>query len=72
MNSALPLLFPFLCLGALACPAQIAKPTPAGRIALWPGKAPIGGVRFEECARDLEVFLPPAPRRRLHPPCHRP
>lgn len=60
MNSALLLLVPSLSLGALACPAQIPKPTPAERIALWPGTAPIGGARFEECARDLEVFLPPA------------
>jgi len=41
-----------------AASAQNDQPTE--RIALWPGKAPIGGGAFEECAKEVEVFLPPA------------
>lgn len=37
-----------------------ARPTPAVRIALWHGKAPDGGGKFEDCTNELEVFLPPA------------
>ena len=36
------------------------KPKPAERIALWPGKAPNGDGTVEDCAKELEVFLPPA------------
>lgn len=39
--------------------AQAAKPIPTERIALWPGKAPIGDGTFEESTEELEVFLPP-------------
>lgn len=35
-------------------------PTPSERIALWPGKAPIGDGKFEDCTLELQVFLPPA------------
>ena len=41
-------------------PARPVKPTPTERVALWPGKAPIGDGGFEECNLELEVFLPPA------------
>jgi len=41
-----------------AASAQNDQPTE--RIALWPGKAPIGGGALEECAKEVEVFLPPA------------
>jgi acetyl esterase/lipase len=44
--------------GALA--ADTIKPAPTERIALWPGKAPIGDGKFEDCAKELDVFLPPA------------
>ena len=40
-----------------------AKPVvsiPTERVALWPGKAPVGNGKFEECNLELEVFLPPA------------
>lgn len=40
-------------------PADPVKPTPTGRIALWPGKAPIGDGKFEDCTSELQVFLPP-------------
>ncbi|MBB5035546.1 alpha/beta hydrolase [Prosthecobacter vanneervenii] len=36
------------------------KPSPTTRIALWPGRAPNGDGTFEDCALELEVFLPPA------------
>ncbi len=36
------------------------KPAPTKRIALWPGKAPIGGGKFEDCSLELQIFLPPA------------
>ncbi|MFP6763279.1 MAG: alpha/beta hydrolase [Planctomycetaceae bacterium] len=38
------------------------QPTPTGRVALWPGKAPIGDGEFENCDLELEIFLPPADR----------
>ncbi|MBC8357306.1 MAG: alpha/beta hydrolase [Planctomycetes bacterium] len=41
-------------------PAKLVKPTPTERVALWPGKAPIGDGKFEDCNLELEVFLPPA------------
>ncbi|MGZ0172652.1 MAG: alpha/beta hydrolase [Planctomycetales bacterium] len=41
-------------------PAKTAKPTPTERVALWPGKAPVGDGKFEDCNLELEVFLPPA------------
>ena len=44
----------------LLATAQTAKPTPTERIALWPGKAPIGDGTVEDCSKELEVFLPPA------------
>lgn len=37
-----------------------ARPTPNERIALWPGKAPVGGGKFEDCPKEVEVFLPAA------------
>ncbi|WP_395738615.1 alpha/beta hydrolase [Prosthecobacter sp.] len=42
--------------GADAAP----RPAPTERIALWPGKAQNGDGTFEDCALELEVFLPPA------------
>lgn len=33
---------------------------PSARVALWSGKAPIGGGKYEDCNLELEVFLPPA------------
>lgn len=45
---------------SLLATAQTAKPTPTERIALWPGKAPIGDGTVEDCSKELEVFLPPA------------
>ncbi|MCB1275118.1 alpha/beta hydrolase fold domain-containing protein [Prosthecobacter sp.] len=36
------------------------KPTITDRVPLWPGKAPVGDGKFEECSKELEVFLPPA------------
>jgi acetyl esterase/lipase len=36
------------------------KPEPTRRIALWPGKAPIGEGKFEDCRLELQIFLPPA------------
>lgn len=44
---------------ALLATAQTAKPAPTERIALWPGKAPNGDGTFEDCAKEIEVFLPP-------------
>lgn len=41
---------------ATATPAS--KPEPTERIALWAGKAPNGDGTFEECEKELEVFLP--------------
>ena len=41
-------------------PAGFVKPEPTRRVALWPGKGPIGDGAFEECSLELEVFLPPA------------
>lgn len=35
------------------------KPEPTARVALWPGKAPIGDGSFEDSNAELEVFLPP-------------
>ncbi|MHB1083173.1 MAG: alpha/beta hydrolase [Prosthecobacter sp.] len=35
-------------------------PTPTERIALWPGKAPVGDGTFEASTHELQVFLPPA------------
>ena len=35
------------------------KPEPTSRVALWPGKAPIGGGSFEDSNAELQVFLPP-------------
>ncbi len=40
--------------------AQPVKPIPTERVALWPGKAPIGDGTFEDCSLEAEVFLPPA------------
>lgn len=34
--------------------------TPTERIALWPGKAPVGDGTFEASTHELQVFLPPA------------
>ncbi|MFK5924267.1 MAG: alpha/beta hydrolase [Verrucomicrobiota bacterium] len=34
--------------------------TPTERVALWPGKAPIGDGKFEDSSLELQVFLPPA------------
>jgi acetyl esterase/lipase len=39
---------------------EAAKPTATERVALWPGKAPIGDGKFEDCTLELQVFLPPA------------
>ena len=36
------------------------RPTPTERIALWPGKAPVGDGTFEASTHELQVFLPPA------------
>lgn len=41
-------------------PATPIKPKPTERVALWPGKAPVGDSKFEDCKLELEVFLPPA------------
>ena len=50
-----------LIMMALISPAQQpAKPTPNARIALWPGKAPIGEGKFEDSKHELQIFLPPA------------
>lgn len=40
--------------------AETVKPTPTERIALWPGKAPVGDGGLEDCTTELQVFLPPA------------
>jgi acetyl esterase/lipase len=41
--------------------APVAKPTPSHRVPLWPtNQAPIGGDKYEDCTKELEVFLPPA------------
>ena len=40
--------------------APAAKPTPTHRVMLWPGQAPIGDGKTEDCMKELEVFLPPA------------
>lgn len=34
------------------------KPEPTVRIALWPGKAPVGDGAFEDSMSELQVFLP--------------
>ena len=53
-----------LCIVSLASqlaaqtPAKQAKPTPSKRVALWSGKAPVGGGKFEDCTLELEAFLP--------------
>lgn len=39
---------------------QAVKPTPTACVALWSGKAPVGGGKYEDCNLELEVFLPPA------------
>lgn len=55
-----------LCLLALSSltnaqsPAASASPSPTLRVALWPGKAPLGEGKFEDCHSELQVFLPPA------------
>ncbi len=55
-----------LCLLALSSlanaqsPAAPASPSPTWRVALWPGKAPVGEGKFEDCHSELQVFLPPA------------
>lgn len=41
-------------------PADPPPPEPTQRVALWPGKAPIGDGKVEDCALQLQVFLPPA------------
>lgn len=33
---------------------------PTSRVALWPGEAPVGDGKSEDCDLELEVFLPPA------------
>jgi hypothetical protein len=43
-------------------PANAAKLTPTERIALWPGKTPVGDGKFENCKLEIEVFLPPVDR----------
>jgi len=41
--------------------APVAKPTPSHRVPLWPtNHAPIGDGKYENCTKELEVFLPPA------------
>ena len=40
-------------------PAPPAKPEPTARVALWPGKAPVGDGTFEDNRSELQVFLPP-------------
>ncbi|MCF7786032.1 MAG: alpha/beta hydrolase [Prosthecobacter sp.] len=46
---------------AAEAPAKpIASATPTERIALWPGKAPVGDGTFEASTHELQVFLPPA------------
>lgn len=40
--------------------SESAKPTATERVALWPGKAPIGDGKYEDCSLELQVFLPPA------------
>jgi acetyl esterase/lipase len=45
-------------IASAATPAPM--PTPTKRIALWPGKAPIGDGTFEASTQELLVFLPPA------------
>jgi acetyl esterase/lipase len=41
-------------------PAELVKPTPTERVALWSGTAPVGDGKLEDCNLELEVFLPPA------------
>lgn len=41
-------------------PGKPSNPTPTRRVALWPGKAPVGDGKFEDSDLELEVFLPPA------------
>ena len=54
------LTFAAACLVAsLALAQSPARPRPPERIALWPGKAPNGDGTFEDCTKELEVFLPP-------------
>lgn len=64
---ALSLTSPTPAAEAPAKPATVAaatppapKPTPTERIALWPGKAPVGDGTFEASTHELQVFLPPA------------
>ena len=45
---------------AAATTTPAPKPTPTERIALWPGKAPVGDGIFEASTHELQVFLPPA------------
>lgn len=52
-------LFAFVLLEGGTLAAETIKPAPTERIALWPGKAPIGDGKFEDCVKELEVFLPP-------------
>lgn len=47
-------------LAIATAPAETSvKPEPTVRVALWPGKAPIGDGSFEDSNAELEVFLPP-------------
>ena len=41
---------------------QSPEPSPTHRVALWPGKAPIGEGEYEASDLELEVFLPDADR----------
>ena len=45
---------------AQTSPTPFVRPTPDHRVALWPGKAPIGDGTAEDSSKELEVFLPPA------------
>ncbi len=49
-----------IALAATSAAQDFVAPTPTERIALWPGKAPIGDGKFEDSTLDLQVFLPPA------------
>jgi len=61
-NQVLSLLFA-LCLSSTSSaqtPGNSVEPAPTHRVALWPGKAPIGEGEFEDSSLKLEVFLPTA------------
>ena len=46
--------------GKPGTPDKPINSTPTARVALWPGKAPVGAGKFEDSDLELEVFLPPA------------